>query len=1548
MEELFSVLQQTTFGGRQSASVKQMTEDITSGDDMREMQGLTAMCHHLNMNVGSVMSLNGLSPSVLVPPILICLQKEYLPELVILAARSLSYLTDAAPSTVHVLCQENNADMLLGPVRAITDMEVAEQCLTCIGNVCERESGAAALFAAGGVSVLLGFLDFFTIYVQRKIWKSVLLMCRSVNSSNYDRMVKESLPTIQQATAHSDSTIRSLAYSTIIRIVNGVHDDRVDVIMGPVVKNIEVHLLDAETFDNTFSTALQLLTVCVLASAGFTKTLVESGILTQLAHLLQCTLAEDSYNATTLELPTAEQQSPASPAVSSPTGLTAGAPNHISVAQQRLVCNLLKVTLPPYLKKSLLYIPTLLQFEIKGATPPEGQEIKDDAEGSDYDTVEEDDEDEGDDEEADDIESTENTDEAQWEEGHRRLQEVGIKLSINLAYKKCVLGRHTCDACHKRMEKLQDWFHCNQCNDFDFCLDCILKHGPTHQGGRHSFTDMYALYKHVVAIRKVERTALHAEKEKLYETTPALMNRQLSIVPTMIQFFLEAETVVSKMESLSFVLNCVALASADQLRNAAVSPPLLAELVAVSIRDRSLICNLFGVAIATVLLEKVPSEFAEPLYRAGVLAATEEMARQPMDSVSKKEMKKSMEERVSSVKGWNSILREETRALRQLFPLGVSDAISSDIARLSELLAAKEIEPAMPLLRSLLLNNVTSFELMSSKIFASLRLALMELKDIDTVVRLVAMLAEPPSEAEMKPAAAGAALPKTESCNPLVLFVHHLQRSIANTENFQPLNFGFLKSIRTQVALNLLPQTSVTANEATATAEGSPTGGPESPKVKTRSASVSIVPLANVEAICNFISSHLLDGGEAGRRMSLDEGADDRVEEVLPEASALKGRPPQRYSSIAAREKDRSNVWVRWGQYILPLSTTAAQILQLSLGSKGRGKGADRAASGAAASSAGSAKTKDDHKLTLFYSVGPFPDGKYEMLPPFLKHLNEVDSPQDDIHVLLPSREVHHFSVVAVLEKLVSTFPCSKGFVTETQKSLFALLGMLYECAKHWQDLLRYTTAGQSLHAAGTIPTSIPIQEGDFVVGRLDHKAMSHCTKFLMAGQHTRHWAVNVALDCPFLFAPSTRKFLFEVSFCGTLRSLVRLTNSVDKYGYRDTTSADHSMTAEIRQSRAKKRVWRDRALECAMELLGKKRRHTDALWEFEFYKEEGSGLGPSREFYTLVAQELRARHLRLWRDAGEEESSTYFTPRNGLYPRPNVPGSPEAGEQARYFLLMGRFLSKALLDGHIASMCFSPILLKLLRGDTCGIYDVCEISEEVGNVLVALTIAAKQGSDAVLLPGQRQACGVADLGLTFTLPGDDRIALKRDGATSEVTASNALEYCDLVVEYLLKTGVQVAVKALRKGFHDYIPLAALRLLSIKELNETLNGFEEKLTKEELEKHCLADHGYTCSCSHVQWLFDIISEFTLEEQQDFLAFLTGSPHLPVGGLSSYTPKITVVRKTSSEANIKEGDQLPSAMTCQNYLKLPAYETKEQMRSKLKQAMQEGKGAFLLT
>lgn len=103
-------------------------------------------------------------------------------------------------------------------------------------------------------------------------------------------------------------------------------------------------------------------------------------------------------------------------------------------------------------------------------------------------------------------------------------------------------------------------------------------------------------------------------------------------------------------------------------------------------------------------------------------------------------------------------------------------------------------------------------------------------------------------------------------------------------------------------------------------------------------------------------------------------------------------------------------------------------------------------------------------------------------------------------------------------------------------------------------------------------------------------------------------------------------------------------------------------------------------------------------------------------------------------------------------------------------------------------------------------------------------------------------------------------------------------------------------------------------------------------------------------------MLSIIREFDRQQQKAFLRFVTGAPRLPHGGLASLNPKLTIVRKVcnndaplffranpliycssfiiitvpflfSQHCSGSADNDLPSAMTCANFLKLPPYSSK---------------------
>jgi E3 ubiquitin-protein ligase TRIP12 len=111
-------------------------------------------------------------------------------------------------------------------------------------------------------------------------------------------------------------------------------------------------------------------------------------------------------------------------------------------------------------------------------------------------------------------------------------------------------------------------------------------------------------------------------------------------------------------------------------------------------------------------------------------------------------------------------------------------------------------------------------------------------------------------------------------------------------------------------------------------------------------------------------------------------------------------------------------------------------------------------------------------------------------------------------------------------------------------------------------------------------------------------------------------------------------------------------------------------------------------------------------------------------------------------------------------------------------------------------------------------------------------------------------------------------------------------------------------------------------------------------------ENVIPDHGYDRSSLVFLDFIKYMEELNGEEIRNFLMFITGSPRLPLGGLKSLRPKLTVVKRTCGEED--PDNFLPSVMTCQNYVKLPEYSSFEVLKAKMDYAVKEGVNSFNLS
>ncbi|KAI7902188.1 uncharacterized protein BX663DRAFT_552610 [Cokeromyces recurvatus] len=485
----------------------------------------------------------------------------------------------------------------------------------------------------------------------------------------------------------------------------------------------------------------------------------------------------------------------------------------------------------------------------------------------------------------------------------------------------------------------------------------------------------------------------------------------------------------------------------------------------------------------------------------------------------------------------------------------------------------------------------------------------------------------------------------------------------------------------------------------------------------------------------------------------------------------------------------------------------------------------------------------------------------------------------------------------------------------------------------------------------------------DFINRKLTAKANRQLEEpLIVASSCLPTWLYWLMSEAPFLFPFEVRYLFIQSTSFGYARLIARwqslqMRNNTQN-GTR-TESSDHQPVLG-RMERQKVRIMRSQMLESAVKILDLFGSSPTVL-EIEYMGEEGTGMGPTLEFYASTSKEFSRHSLNMWRGSIKSEKG-YVNAPHGLFPKTLTKSSTRSAKKIiQLFKTLGQFIAKGLLDFRIIDIPFSPAFFKVALDHVKPSPELLmEIDPQLAKSIDTLqsyikqkreiyadnTKSAKEKSEAVKnikVDGAK----IEDLCLDFILPGDDSYELKTGGLDIPVTINNVEEYIHLVLDAIAGSGISKQIAAFREGFNGLFAIDDLKLLTHTELVSLFGKAEEDWSYAVLTDSIRADHGFTMESEPVRYLFEILSEFNQEEKRQFLQFTTGSPRLPIGGWKALRPVFTVVRKIP-EAPLTPDDYLPSVMTCANYLKMPAYTSKEIMRQRFLTSIKEGQNSFLLS
>ncbi|XP_032669055.1 probable E3 ubiquitin-protein ligase HERC4 isoform X2 [Odontomachus brunneus] len=316
-----------------------------------------------------------------------------------------------------------------------------------------------------------------------------------------------------------------------------------------------------------------------------------------------------------------------------------------------------------------------------------------------------------------------------------------------------------------------------------------------------------------------------------------------------------------------------------------------------------------------------------------------------------------------------------------------------------------------------------------------------------------------------------------------------------------------------------------------------------------------------------------------------------------------------------------------------------------------------------------------------------------------------------------------------------------------------------------------------------------------------------------------------------------------------------------------------------------------------------------------KFHDEEAEDAGGvKKEFFMLLLREILDPKYGMFKQY-EETRTIWF-----------IEDSFE--DEVMYFLI-GLLCGLAIYNFIIINLPFPLALYKKLLRESVGLNDVKNLSPIIARSMQSILDYNEPDFEEVFslnFEVNREAFGEQK---TFELiPGGSKVP---------VTLKNKKQFVDLYVDYILNKSVESHFKAFHEGFHRVCGGKVLELFHSHELMSVVVG-NENYDWEQLQKNATYKEGYSENDPTIVLFWQVFHKLTLEEKKKFLLFLTGSDRIPIQGMKA----IRITIQPMSDERF-----LPVAHTCFNLLDLPRYQTRERLKYKLLQAIQQTQGFSLV-
>ncbi|OVA16717.1 IQ motif [Macleaya cordata] len=263
------------------------------------------------------------------------------------------------------------------------------------------------------------------------------------------------------------------------------------------------------------------------------------------------------------------------------------------------------------------------------------------------------------------------------------------------------------------------------------------------------------------------------------------------------------------------------------------------------------------------------------------------------------------------------------------------------------------------------------------------------------------------------------------------------------------------------------------------------------------------------------------------------------------------------------------------------------------------------------------------------------------------------------------------------------------------------------------------------------------------------------------------------------------------------------------------------------------------------------------------------------------------------------------------LYPNPGSGLVHKQHLQILHFL--GVVLGTAMFVGILVDIPFATFFFSKLKQKHNYLNDLPSLDPELYRHLIFL---------------KHYEGDISELELYFVIVNNEygeqtEEELRPGGKDMRVTNDNVIQFIHLIANHRLNFQIRHQSAHFLRGFQQLIQKDWISMFNEHELQLLISGSLEGMDVDDLRSHTHYNGGYHVEHYVIEMFWEVLKNFSLENQKKFLKFVTGCSRGPLLGFKYLEPQFCIQR-AAGDASEEALDRLPTSATCMNLLKLPPY------------------------